>query len=111
MDCSQNLGDVILDDRPIVGRERNNRQAPTRQVLLVGEAPIAHREDAEAVFFRDPQKLTILKITPSHEGGCNDFVRGPRRKHGPQLVREIMVQQNPHGYCRKRCVRANAMSC
>lgn len=41
----ENLGHVVLDDRPVIGSQSDNRQPPPGQILLIGEGPITCNKD------------------------------------------------------------------
>lgn len=91
-DPRDNLGDVLANGFPFVGRHLENRELSGRQVLLV--AQILVRGDEEIVFlFGQTQKVAVFKPAPTAtlrtRANVADKVFGQR-------PRDTLVEDNPH---------------
>jgi hypothetical protein len=50
----------VLDDRPIIGRQRHNRQTTAGEVLLVDEALVARDKNVKAIFFCRSKQFAVF---------------------------------------------------
>lgn len=63
--CLHDSENVRFDDWPADRRQRNDRNAPARQVLLMRHREVARDENVETVRLRCLKQLPVLQTSPA----------------------------------------------
>jgi len=80
-----------FNDRPAHGRERNQRQLPSRQVLLVLQRSITCYQNFESGYLGRVQKFSVLQPLPPQVTGGEGFMTA---QEWTQIMRDVLVQQH-----------------
>ncbi|MBV9155539.1 MAG: hypothetical protein JO097_04710 [Acidobacteriaceae bacterium] len=70
---SENVSNVILNNRPVIRGQRQYRETPPGKILLMDESLVAGNENLETNFFCHSQQVAVFQITPSHIGRRNNL--------------------------------------
>lgn len=78
-------------------------QSPPCKVLLTQKGLVAGYKNVKAVFFGCPEQFAVPQLAPAHVRRGYDFVLADGAEFGSQLVRQIVIEKNPHGARWTRC--------
>ena len=96
--CVDDFPHVRFDHWPVHGRERYQRNAAVGEVLFVFERLVARDQNIKPGTFRGVQQSAVFQTAPAHVRDCERIVM---REQGPQIMRDIFVQEDLHrtGWC------------
>jgi hypothetical protein len=91
---SHDVGDMRLDETPVIRAQHHQRDCPSCQILLVPQPLIRGDEQTEARFFCSIEQRSVLQAR---------LTLKPRRRNRvishdkqPQLLRDAFVKKNFH---------------
>jgi len=84
VDRDDYLSSLFFDDFPVGRGQQQNRQLPSKHVLLMGKSLIAGYQDIEAFAFGNGEQMTVLNTDPAHIGDGEEIVL---RDQHPELMR------------------------
>ena len=91
--CVDDFPHVRFDHWPVHGRERYQRNAAVGEVLFVFERLVARDQNIKPGTFRGVQQSAVFQTAPAHVRDCERIVM---REQGPQIMRDIFVQEDLH---------------
>lgn len=91
--CVDDFPHVRFDHWPVHGRERYQRNAAVGEVLFVFERLVARDQNIKPGTFRGVQQSAVFQTAPAHVRDCERIVM---REQGPQIMRDILVQEDLH---------------
>ena len=91
--CVDDFPHVRFDHWPVHGRERYQRNTAVGEVLLVFERLVAPDQNIKPGTFRRVQQSAVFQTAPPHIRDCERIVM---REQGPQIMRDILVQEDLH---------------